>query len=430
MIVQALPQYRVFVDPPIEAKDVPAGVSDIQVALCFRELKSTDVDLNYCPLGKITLPAPNGPDEPLQFLELREGADLIPQTYPLQITPKLVSHGFGLIISVDGVVNGSSMSFGSHLYQRVRGIPGETIRTGFLPYGEFGSYQASVGADCLPEFTGVECNVSITPATLTSMEVTTDSFTKISRTSATPSTQEQATVTMETPTSEEPAMTTETPADEDPAKMTTEAPTSEEPAIMTTETPADEDPATMTSGKSEEPALVSTETLTREKPATLTAEKTLTSEEPAIVTTETPTGEEIAETMDWSSTDKAMTGEPTTMTTDTPSTEEPTTPSTESKAKQPVESNNLRSNNNDTNTSTIEPKIVTSATSSTEESQTVTSETPSSEEPRTVTSEIPSSEPRMVTTEKPTTVKPPTTSAHNHKTKAFIRIVHKITISF
>ncbi len=56
------PQYRVVLDPPVTVLDTGA-VQHTHVTVCFRERTSESDDLEYCPLGQLTLQA-NGTDGP------------------------------------------------------------------------------------------------------------------------------------------------------------------------------------------------------------------------------------------------------------------------------------------------------------------------------------------------------------------------------
>ncbi len=52
--LHAQPQYRVVLDPPVTVL-ATGGVQPTHVTVCFREGTSVSDDLDYCPLGQLTL---------------------------------------------------------------------------------------------------------------------------------------------------------------------------------------------------------------------------------------------------------------------------------------------------------------------------------------------------------------------------------------
>ncbi len=78
--LHAQPQYRVVVDTPITVLASGGAVQPTHVRVCFRERTSESDDLDYCPLGQLTLPVDNTAGGPPQTLNLGPGADnLIPE---------------------------------------------------------------------------------------------------------------------------------------------------------------------------------------------------------------------------------------------------------------------------------------------------------------------------------------------------------------
>ncbi len=92
--LHAQPQYRVVVDPPIFIIDSGATVQPTHVTVCFREGTSESDDLNYCPLGQLTLPVDNRAGGPPQTLNLGPGADNLNPEYS-SANPRI-----GLLISI------------------------------------------------------------------------------------------------------------------------------------------------------------------------------------------------------------------------------------------------------------------------------------------------------------------------------------------
>ncbi len=79
--LHAQPQYRVVVDPPVLVTANSGSIQlPSQVTFCFRERTSESDDLEYCPLGQLTLQA-NGTDGPPQTLNLGPGADNLNPEY-------------------------------------------------------------------------------------------------------------------------------------------------------------------------------------------------------------------------------------------------------------------------------------------------------------------------------------------------------------
>ncbi len=78
--LHAQPQYRVVVDPPVTVRNAANALENRQITLCFRERNNLSLDLDYCPLGQLTLQA--NADGPPQILNLGPGADNLNPEYP------------------------------------------------------------------------------------------------------------------------------------------------------------------------------------------------------------------------------------------------------------------------------------------------------------------------------------------------------------
>ena len=111
--VCAQPQYRVFVDPPVLVSGLPVGVTahSLSVIVCFREANSMNgANLDYCPLGMITIRA-NSVNDPPQELALREGAENIPPAYPTAV---------GLYVVI---VRNNNMMLAAHQFLQIDTTP-------------------------------------------------------------------------------------------------------------------------------------------------------------------------------------------------------------------------------------------------------------------------------------------------------------------
>lgn len=145
-------------DPPVivMADSIPAGVSDVQSRLCFREIDSTSDNINHCPLGFLTFPNDNFDGE----IEDLEGSENIPPAYPSSV---------GLLVRVTGLTSSSDqVILGMYITGRIGGEPGMLVNTcptrAESEDGSFVVFEAVIGVRCVSGFTGPECNTSTTSA--------------------------------------------------------------------------------------------------------------------------------------------------------------------------------------------------------------------------------------------------------------------------
>ena len=231
-MTDAQPQYRVVVDLPIAVTGIPSGTTVTSVALCFRERVRTDIDFTHCPLGTTTFPFP-GPNE-RQTLELGPGGDSLPPTYEFQsgINPPRYD-GMLLLLRLDGTVGGSPtvLATTNSVYRRGPGVLGNA---GNLAINGGGLYQVTAGVECLPQFTGSNCEILI-PTTVTTAATTTEPTTSTAEETTTAGADTTSPTTSEITTAEE---TTTTGADTTAENLITTITITDE---VSTEEPTDTD---------------------------------------------------------------------------------------------------------------------------------------------------------------------------------------------
>lgn len=156
-MVDASPQYRIVVDPPIEVFNLPPGSTPTNVTMCFSDTSARSIDFNsYCPLGTSMFP-PNGPNNPLKKLDLGLGAEHVSpiyQTKPIRLLVR-VSDNSGANVLV--LANSSeNLELGGPLR--------------FINLTQSDRYVlVKVGVRCLPEFTtSSNCNSRIVKKVVTS----------------------------------------------------------------------------------------------------------------------------------------------------------------------------------------------------------------------------------------------------------------------
>ena len=182
--VWAQPRYRMMVDPPVEVANQPPNAAF--VTLCFREQGSVSADAGYCPLGVGSYP-PNGPDQPIDTLDSILIGTGIPPAYPTEeIGGRITILGVGLLVNFqDSVTN----SLAVHIFTQIGGEAPGTLFT--IPSTQINGtdivFTITIGATCLEEDTGVDCN---SPPVTGTTEITT----------ATSTTQDPTPMTTEAPT--------------------------------------------------------------------------------------------------------------------------------------------------------------------------------------------------------------------------------------
>ena len=189
----------------MSVSSTPNNVTDFQISICAREFDSSNTDTAYCPLGSITLPINS--DFPRVFLDFGEGSETLAGPYPNIGTVDNVIQGIGLMVAIGGTRNCAFEILGTRLIRRHAVNAGESDDTGNTLIDGAGIINVIVGVECLPGYSGIDCN-TFGATTLTTTTTTT---------------------TEEQPTTEQP--TTEQPTTEQPTTdQTTELATSmEEP---------------------------------------------------------------------------------------------------------------------------------------------------------------------------------------------------------
>ncbi len=173
--------------------------------MCFRERTSESDDLDYCPLGQLTLPVDNNAGGPPQTLNLGPGADTLNPEYSS-------TSSIGLLINVTR--NGALLGF-KRMPSLNTLLPLGTLRdTGFQEIIDNVRVNVRLGVECAPGFTGPECNTPVitttTEGTTTEGATTEEATTEGAITEGT--TTEGTTIegtTTERPTTERPTSTTE-----------------------------------------------------------------------------------------------------------------------------------------------------------------------------------------------------------------------------
>ncbi len=154
-----------MVDPPIQVLATGGAVQPTHVTVCFRERTSESDDLDYCPLGQLTLPADDA-DGPPQTLNLGPGADNLNPEYS-STNPRI-----GVLISITN--NGAPLSF-ARLSPLDTMLPlGTLANTGLREDIDNIRVNVRLGVECAPGFTGSECG---TPVITTTEEATTEGAT-------------------------------------------------------------------------------------------------------------------------------------------------------------------------------------------------------------------------------------------------------------
>ena len=182
--VWAQPRYRMMVDPPVQVVNPPPDTAF--VSLCFREQGSVSTELSYCPLGVGTY-QPNGPSQPIDMLDNIDTGVSIPPAYPTEeIGGNITILGVGLLVNFQD--NGTN-SLASHIFTQIGGEAPGTLFT--IPSTQINGtdivFTVTIGATCLEEDTGVDCN---SPPVTGTTEITT----------ATSTTQDPTPMTTEAPT--------------------------------------------------------------------------------------------------------------------------------------------------------------------------------------------------------------------------------------
>ncbi len=148
-------------DPPVTVTPdtIPAGVSSVLITFCFREIDNLSDSLTHCPLGIRTFSNDNI-DAPIRTLIHQPGAATISPEYP---------SGVGLLVCITGIkTDDSRITLGTYLTGRIGGAPGTLVTT--CPTrtvggdGNFVEFNAVVGVNCIPGFTGAQCNTTGTEA--------------------------------------------------------------------------------------------------------------------------------------------------------------------------------------------------------------------------------------------------------------------------
>ena len=261
-----------FVDSPatfMSDSSTPNDVTDFQISICAREFDSSNTDTAYCPLGSTILPSNS--NFPRVFLDFGEGAETLAGPYPNFGTVDNIIQGIGLIVGIGGTRNGALVILGTRLIRRHAVDVGGSDATGFTQIDGVGFFNVIVGVECLPGYSGIDCNTfGATTLATTTQQPTTEQPTTEQPTTEQPTTERPTTVQ---PTTEQPT-DAEQPTTEQP---TTEQPTTEQP---TTEQPTTEQPTT---------GQPTTEELTTEQPTTDQTTELATSQDLMIATTEKPT---------------------------------------------------------------------------------------------------------------------------------------------
>ena len=150
--VWAQPRYRMMVDPPVQVINTPPKAAF--VTLCFREKGSVSTEIGHCPLGVGSYP-PNGPDQPIEILDNIDTGVSIPPAYPTEeIGGNINILGVGLLV---GFQNVGADLLASYIFTQIGGeVPGTlfTIQIN----GTSIVFTVTIGAICLEEDTGVDCN--------------------------------------------------------------------------------------------------------------------------------------------------------------------------------------------------------------------------------------------------------------------------------
>ena len=155
----------------ISVSSTPNDVTDFQVSICAREYDSSNTDTAYCPLGSITLPIDS--NFPRIFLDFREGAETLAGPYLNFGTVNNVIQGVGLVVGIGGTRNGAFEILGTRLIRRYTVDAGESDTTGFTQINGAGVFNVIIGVECLPGYSGIDCNTN-TLATSTEEQPTTD----------------------------------------------------------------------------------------------------------------------------------------------------------------------------------------------------------------------------------------------------------------
>ncbi len=145
-----------MVDPPVTVLASGAAVQPTHVTVCFRERTSESDDLDYCPLGQLTLSA-NGANGPPQTLNLGPGADNLNPEYS-STNPRI-----GLLTSVTN--NGTLLGFERLSPLDILLPLGTLDNTGFREIVDNVRVNVRLGVECAPGFTGPECNTPVITTT-------------------------------------------------------------------------------------------------------------------------------------------------------------------------------------------------------------------------------------------------------------------------
>ena len=197
--VWAQPRYRMMVDPPVQVINLPPNTAFVN--LCFREQGSVSTDTGYCPLG-VGSYLPNGSDQPIDMLDNIDTGVSVPPAYPTEeIGGNIIILGVGLLVNFQ---DSGTNSLALHIFTQIGGEAPGTLFT--IPSTQINGtdivFTITIGATCLEEDTGVDCNsppvsetTEIATATSTTQDLT--PMTTKAPTIATPDTKASTTATPE-----------------------------------------------------------------------------------------------------------------------------------------------------------------------------------------------------------------------------------------
>ena len=181
----AQPRYRMMVDPPVQVVSPPPNAAFVN--LCFREQGSVNTSASHCPLG-VGSYVPNGPDQPIDMLDnIGTNNTSIPPAYPTEeIEGNITILGVGLLVNIQ---DSGTNSLASHIFTQIGGEAPGTLFT--IPSTQINGtnivFTITIGATCLEEDTGVDCN---TPPVTETTEITTATSTTMPMTTEAPITEE------------------------------------------------------------------------------------------------------------------------------------------------------------------------------------------------------------------------------------------------
>ena len=175
-----------MVDPPVQVVNPPPNATFVN--LCFREQGSVNTNTGHCPLG-VGSYLPNGPDQPIDMLDRIDTNNTIPPAYPTEeIGGNITILGVGLLVNIqDSGLN----SLASHIFTQIGGEAPGTLFT--IPSTQINGtsivFTITIGATCLEEDTGVDCN---SPPVTETTEITTTTSTPMPMSTEAPTTEELA----------------------------------------------------------------------------------------------------------------------------------------------------------------------------------------------------------------------------------------------